>query len=277
MVITMDESLLATHVLRVFPYEAPFDNGMEALAANTDAEGRGLDLATAETHADLRMRSPPDAFLNTIGARVNAAYVYLLGPDHANILVVSGKANPFVFKGEPAIATDSHRAGIEYFLIDSVTANLFEMASTDVTEARKTGVLLLQRREEKDIKTSYPLGTPGDIRAFANDSVPSFLFGSTAEEFGRFLYARGVRSVSHVVSPIDYVKSQGPRMARLVYLADVTTLAGQKSAIYGDGCGLTLGASGLQCGVRHEAVARPDYTRIQKARFTTASVPTNAR
>ena len=277
MVITMDELRLATHVLHVFPYDAPFDKAMEALAANKDAEGLGLNLVTAETHADLRMHSPPDTSLNTTGARVNAAYVYLLGPDHTNILVVSGKANPFVFSGEPAIATDSHRAGIEYFLTEGVAANLFAMAKTDAGEARDTGVLLLPRKEEKDIKASYPLATLDDVYAFAVDSVPHFLFGSTAEEFGRFLHARGVKSVSHVVSPISYVREHGPRMARLVYLADATTTAGEKSVIYGDGCGLTLGASGLQYGVRHEAVARPVYGGPEKPQFTTASVPTTAR
>jgi len=271
MVVTMDESLLATHVLRVFSHEGPFDEGMAALGK------QNLDLVTAETFADLRMRSPPDAFLNTIGARVNAAYIYLLGPDHANILVVSGNANPLVLPGEPALASGAHRAGIEYFPIDGVVANLFAQAKTDASEARSTGVLLLPRKNDTDVKPSYPLATLDEVKAFAKEPVPSFLFGSMAEEFGRFLHSRGVQSVSHVVSPIDHVKSRGPRMTRLVYLADATTITGEKSVIYGDGCGLTLGLSGLMYGVRHEAVARPVYSRSQPAQFTTASVPTTAR
>lgn len=267
----MDESLLATHVLRVFSHDGPFDEGMAALGK------QNLDLITAETFADLRMRSPSDAKLNTEGAWVNAAYIYLRGPDHANILVVSGNVNPLVQPGEPALAAHAHRKGQAYRPSDAMVMALLTNAQTNPHDARKTGVLLIQRPNDRQYThPTLPLKTADDIAAFGDSVVPFFLFGGLTKEYGQFLFSRGVRSVVHPVIPANSVSE--PRETCLLYLADAQTQQGPKSVIYGDGCSPgVLALAGNVYGVSHESVARPVYAVMHPPQFTTASVPTAAR
>lgn len=189
-------SILNLRRLDIYSHVGPFDKGVAALKAE------GLNLWTGEDLAVSRTIAGAQHPLSGEGAWVSQGFVYPVGRDADNLLVVAPPYNPLL--QHPEAATAEHSANREFYVSEAFTA-LRERAAEDPHKALQSGVLLLPR---KKVQGEIPPHT------FGEHPLTLFLFEGQASAYGVFLQCAGITDVPLYVADPAYAKKQEQPFAR---------------------------------------------------------------
>jgi len=221
----MRTEIIPSQVSVVYTHDGSFAKGIAAL------NRQKVEIYTAAELALLRQQAGPTHPVSTHWTWVGENYNHFPNGD---ILIAAREYNSLIPNARAA--TQVHREGGEFFLDDNVIAALRERAHEDPVEARKTGVLLVQRQ---NVQNEYP------VTALAEAAVPLFLFQDQAQSYGLWLEDQGITHISHVVTGADYVRSQGHAFGRALWVGSLD----DGSSLGGDSFDLHIGG-GRVGGVR---------------------------
>jgi len=165
-------------------------------------KSQGLDVITARDLAEARILAGAKNPVSTGWTFVAENFNY----DGNDILIASREFSPLL--QYPAEATDCHRRGKAFYLSPKDTEKLRCVASSDINQAMKLGVLLLKR-------SKVPSYIP--VEAFGEEDVTSFLFRDKAKEYGRFLKENEIDNVPLWVVDKAYAKKKGKAFSRALW------------------------------------------------------------
>lgn len=151
---------------------------------------RGLEPATVRDIAYARIRSKPDAEINTNGSWSAESFNYL---PSGKILIVSREYN--ILLKESDVAVKNHQEKSEYYLDSAYVEKLESIASED--EYKKPEEKRVLTLREKGIFTIQ-------ISEFSKNELAIFLFKDIVEEYARFLAKMGFeKSAVLIAKPKD--------------------------------------------------------------------------
>ncbi len=183
----------ANYALEIVPVFAKLHKGFADLSRE-DPDLKlitGEQLALARVHGGSKYLESP---LSRHSTFVDAYGVYLNDDD---IMIATGKHNLMLKRLEDVAA--AHGKGLEFYLNTKEVRELMKVASPDPGDARKSGVLLLNRN-------SVPEKIP--YNALEQLALTNFLLGDAAKDYGYWCNKQGVTEIPVHLFPATCVNKQ---------------------------------------------------------------------